>query len=493
MICVSVGRSRHQQMIAEHQHLAQHGAKLVELRLDYIKGEVQFKRLFADRPCPVVATCRRDGDGGKFTGPEESRQAILRMAIAEGVEYIDLEEDIATTIPRFGATKRIISVHNFNETPKDLERVHHRLCQLDPDVVKIATMANAPSDNLRMLSLIQQSKVPTVGICMGEMGTPSRILAGRFGAPFTYATFHQERPLGPGQISYQEMQDTYRYDSIDEKTVVFAVIADPVGHSLSPLIHNAGLRHIGFNGVYLPFRVPREHLDQFINDAPRLGIRGLSVTIPHKEAVVRHLSKTDRVVVDTGAANTLVYEKDGLVGFNTDSRAAIDALESHLKVNVDDPLQGKTALVLGAGGAAKALAYGLRRRGAKVYIASRTQSRAEALAQSLGCEVIEWKARVGVHCQTLVNCTPLGMHPNVDLTPFEKHYLKPSMTVFDTVYNPENTLLIKDARSQGCNVVTGVEMFIRQAALQFKLFTGQEAPTEVMRTTLKRATGAVKY
>jgi 3-dehydroquinate dehydratase/shikimate dehydrogenase len=479
-------------MIAEHKHLAEQGASLVELRLDYIKGEVQLKRLLADRPCAVVATCRRDSDGGKYNGPEESRQAILRMAIAEGVEYVDIEEDIAATIPRFGATKRIISLHNYNETPKDISAIHQRLCRLDPDVVKIATMANSPMDNLRMMSVVGESNVPTVGMCMGEMGTPSRLLAGRFGSPFTYATFHQERPLAPGQISFQEMHETYQYDEINEHTAVFAVIADPVGHSLSPLIHNAALRHAGINAVYLPFRVPREHLDQFLLEAPRMGIRGLSVTIPHKEAVVQHLGKTDRVVIDIGAANTLVFSDEGIVGFNTDSRAAIDSLESHFKVNVDEPLRDRTALVLGAGGAAKAVAYGLRRRGADVVLASRTHNRAKALAGALGCEAVEWKSRTGVDCQILVNCTPVGMHPHVDDTPFEKHYLKPSMTVFDTVYNPESTLLIKDARSQGCNVVTGVEMFVQQAALQFKLFTDQDAPVDIMRQTLKRATGAAR-
>ncbi len=479
-------------MIAEHKHLVEQGATLVELRLDYIRGEVQLKRLLAGRPCPVVATCRRDSDGGKYHGPEESRQAILRMAIAEGAEYIDLEEDIAADIPRFGATKRIVSLHNFNETPKDLNSIHQRLCDLDADIVKIATMANSPMDNARMMSVIRESSIPTVGICMGDMGTPSRVLAGRFGAPFTYATFHQERPLAPGQISFQEMRDIYQYDNINENTSVFAVIADPIGHSLSPLIHNAALRHAGINAVYLSFRVPQEYLDQFLLEAPRMGIRGLSVTIPHKETVVPHLGKTDRVVDDIGAANTLVFSDEGIIGFNTDSRAAIDSLESNLKANVDDPLRNRTALVLGAGGAAKAVAYGLRRRGADVFITGRTLSRAKALAASLGCNVIDWKSRTGVDCQFLVNCTPVGMHPHVDDTPFEKHYLKPSMTIFDTVYNPENTLLIKEARSQGCHVVTGVEMFVQQAALQFRLFTDLDVPVDVMRQTLKRATGAAK-
>ncbi|MGB6044359.1 MAG: shikimate dehydrogenase, partial [Pirellulales bacterium] len=325
----------------------------------------------------------------------------------------------------------------------------------------------------------------------GEMGMPSRILAGRFGAPFSYATFHHERTLAPGQLSFEEMQQTYHYEQIDSETSVFGVIADPVRHSLSPLIHNAAFREKNINAVYVPLRVPREHLNEFLVLAPQLGIQGLSVTIPHKETVVNRLQKADRVVLDIGAANTLLYGKEGLTGYNTDSRAAIDSLENHLPP-IDDFLDGKTALILGAGGAAKAVAYAMRRRNARVVISSRTIERANQIAEKFDCEAVAWSGRYNVDCSVLINCTPVGMHPDVDETPYDKHHLKPSMVVFDTVYNPENTLLIKHARSQGCPSVTGVEMFVRQAVLQFNLFTGQSAPDETMRTVLKRATGAAK-
>src|SRR4051794_13812636 len=209
MICVSIARGRHRHMIAEHRHLVQQGAKLVELRLDYINGEVNLKRLLFERPCPVVITCRRERDGGKWSGSEEQRLMLLRSAIAEGVEYVDLEDDIASAIGRYGRTKRIISVHDYRKTPENLVEIHARLVALDADIVKIATTANQPHDNLRMLQLTNQSRVPTVGICMGDIGTPSRILAGRFGAPFTFATFHHERTLAPGQLSYQQMTDIF--------------------------------------------------------------------------------------------------------------------------------------------------------------------------------------------------------------------------------------------------------------------------------------------
>lgn len=495
MICVSIARGRHRHVIAEHRHLVQQGARLVELRLDYINGEVNLRRLLNDRPSPVVITCRRERDGGKWSGTEEQRLMLLRSAIAEGVDYVDLEDDIAAMIPRYGATKRIISLHDYRKTPDNLAEIHARLASFDADIVKFATTANTTHDNVRMLQLVQSSKVPTVGICMGDIGTPSRILAGRFGAPFTFATFHHERTLAPGQLSYQQMTDIYHYDRINADTVIYGVIGDPIGQSLSPMVHNAAFRKLDVNAVYVPFRVPREQLAQFLEDAPALGIKGLSVTIPHKEAVLKKLTSMDPSMNGIGACNTLVFNDGKIVGHNTDHQAALDSLEQALEDHHGrkGTLEGQTALVLGAGGAAKAIAYGLKRMGATVTIAGRTPQRATQLAEALSCKTVDWANRFASQPDILVNCTPVGMHPNVDATPYDKHHLRPSMVVFDTVYNPENTLLIKDARSQSCTVVTGVEMFVRQACLQFKQFTGQEAPADLMRDVLKRAIGPAKY
>jgi len=495
MICVSIGRGRHRHVIAEHRHLVEQGASLVELRVDYINGEVNIRRLVADRPCPVIIACRRAVDGGKFAGTEEQRQLLLRTAIAEGVEYVDLEDDVAAKIPRFGRTKRIISIHDFRKTPDNLDEIHRRLCGLDPDIIKICTMANHPHDNLRKLELTRRSKVPMIGLCMGDIGIPTRILAGKFGAPFTFATFHHERVLAPGQLSYQQMTETYHYDQIDVDTEVYGVIADPVGHSLSPLIHNVAFRHFGLNKVYIPIRVPREDLGRFIDDAPALGIRGLSITIPHKEEAVRKLTEADGAVRGIGAVNTLIYDGDKRIGYNTDCRAAMESLAAAVggPDELETRLKGKTALVLGAGGVGKAVVYGLVRRGANVVVSDGVVRQALALAQKFNCRSVEWSARHSVAADLLCNCTPVGMHPNVDETPFEKHHLRPSMIVFDAVYNPENTLLVKDARSRNCTVVTGVDMFVRQACRQFELFTGRPGPADLMRETIRRAIGAAKY
>jgi 3-dehydroquinate dehydratase / shikimate dehydrogenase len=494
-LCVTIGRGRHRHLIAEHKHLAEQGCKLVELRLDFLVTPPNLKRLLAERPCPVIVTCRREQEGGRWAKSEEDRLMLLRQAIVAGVEYVDLEEDIAASIPRFGKTKRIISYHNFQETPEDLNHLHARLSSLNADVVKIATMAHSPHDNLRLMRLMRATRVPTVAFCMGEFGQASRILAGKFGSPFTYSSFHSERTMAPGQLSYDQMKETYRYEKIDHNTEVYGVIADPISHSLSPHLHNAAFDALGQNKVYVPIRVRPEDLTQFMHDCRELGIRGISVTIPHKEEILHHATKFDSATQEIGACNTLIWEGDDRKGYNTDYRAAMDSLDETFGGGERElsGLKGKHALVLGAGGAARAIVVGLHRRGADITIASRTPERADDLATFCHGKSIAWGMRHTIKCDLVVNCTPVGMHPNLDDTPFDHKYLLPEMVVFDTVYNPERTLLLKQAQEAGCRVITGVDMFIGQAALQFKLFTGSEPPNTLMRQVIRRMISAVKY
>ena len=491
MLCVTLAAARPEELTEAHRRFVLQGAELVEYRLDHLAGQCDIAALVRSRPGPIIATVRRPEDGGKYVRPEEDRLAMLRAAIAAGAEYVDLEPDAAAKIPRSGTTRRIVSMHDFQGTPADLASIHARLASCDADIVKLATFATRTRDVTRMLRLVQESRVPTVGLCMGELGTPSRLLAGRNGAPFTYAAAGGGEPLAPGQLSFREMRHLYRYDSITPETQLYGVIGDPIGHSKSPLIHNAAFRHFPFDAVYIPFRVPSSDLADFIEDARELGIRGLSVTIPHKEAVLTAQVECSDAIRAMGAANTLHFSRssDRIVAKNTDRPAAIESLAEAFGAPIESRqwLAGRTALVLGAGGAAKAIAYGLREEGAEVFIANRTRERAEQLAAQFDCRVVNWDDRHDVRVDILINCTPLGMHPNVNGTPYDAACLTPEMLVFDTVYNPEWTQLLRDARTAGAKTVTGVNMFVRQAAIQFYHFTGEIAPLGVMRRELDLA------
>ena len=287
------------------------------------------------------------------------------------------------------------------------------------------------------------------------------------------------------------MKSIYGYAAINADTQVFAVIGDPVAHSLSPLIHNTAFRSLRMNAVYLPARVPRTDLTASLKAFERLGIRGYSVTIPHKEAAATLAITKDEAVTLTHAANTLVRDHAGFAGHNTDYQGFVASLRANLPkdpspTHPDRPVADRVALVLGAGGIARAVATALGKEGALVTITNRTEERGKKLAEDVGCKFVEWGARHNTLCDLLVNCTSVGMHPNVDDTPVHHSFLKPGLIVFDTVYTPETTLLVKEARQRECHVITGVDLFVRQAALQFKLFTGHAPPAEIFRKVIKR-------
>jgi 3-dehydroquinate dehydratase/shikimate dehydrogenase len=508
-ICVVIGRTRHKMVQIEIQEAAKQGAGFIELRLDFLAKAPDFKRLLESKPCPLVATVRRPQDGGRYSGSEEARQALLRQAIVAGFDWVDLETDIADGIRRFKDVKRIISYHNIREVPADLEKIYQRMCTQDGDVLKLAVRAQHPKDNVRLLQLLKSAPRPTVAFCIGDLGFPSRILGAKFGAPFTYAAFNKERGIAPGLPSLSEMKKLYFYDRINANTKVFGLLGDPVAHSLSPLVHNLAFRHLGLNAVYVPFRVPRPELADSLKAFMNIPVQGYSVTIPHKEEAAELAKHRDESVERSKAANTLIRSGDDFTAYNTDYQGIIDTLRTYMRTTAANPetmppttfqkaplpepasLQSKVVLVLGAGGIGRAVAHALRAEGALVNVANRTSERAAVLAEEVGGRHIEWQGRHSVLCDAVINCTSVGMHPDMDATPLHPSFLKPGLVVFDTVYTPETTLLVKEARARGCQVITGVELFVRQAARQFQLFTQREAPIELMRRAVKRALSPV--
>ncbi len=313
-----------------------------------------------------------------------------------------------------------------------------------------------------MLELLHKSPRPTVAFCMGDLGTPSRLLGAKFGAPFTYAAFNKERGIAPGLLSLAELKRIYHYDQINLDTKVFGVLGDPVGHSLSPLVHNMAFRHLGINAVYVPFRVPRPEFADSLKAFMRVPVQGYSITIPHKEEAAELAKHKDDAVARTRAANTLLRSGDDFSAYNTDFQGIIATLRTYLPTSFANPdaepskaiaaslpepasLQSKVVLVLGAGGIGRAVAHALRAEGALVSVANRTSDRAATLAEEIGGRHIEWQGRHSLLCDVVVNCTSVGMHPDVDEAPLHPSFLKPGLVVFDTVYTPETTLLVKEA------------------------------------------------
>ena len=494
MICAILGRGRHSALAEEWKAAAEAGVDLVEVRVDCLRRDPDLKRILANRYTPIVFTLRRGADGGLWRGSEEKRQRLIREAIVAGVDFIDIEMDVARDVRRFGNTQRIVSYHNLKQTPADLLSIAQQCEEMDADIVKLAVRANSLADSIKVLQVAAQMETPTVVIAMGEVGTFTRVLGAKYGAPFTYANFNIDRSFAPGMLRFNELKRDYFYDSVDKDTEVYAVIGDPIGHSLSPPIHNAAFRTLGQNKVMVPILMPAGRLKESLDDVAWLGIKGYSITIPHKQAVLPILTMADGAVERTGACNTMVVNPDGgRVGYNTDYRAAMDSLEAAYGGAPADggvsPLANKQVLILGAGGVARPIAFGMIRRGAGVTLCNRTEENATKLAEELGCRTTPWTMRASTISDILINCTPVGMHPDVDDTPMLPAGFRAGMVVMDTIYHPENTMFLKLARDRECLTVSGVDMFIGQAAIQSQLYTGLEPPVELMREVVRRKLG----
>ena len=496
MICAILGRGRHAALAEEWKEAAEAGVQLVELRVDCLRREPELKRVLKERPTPMVFTVRRGADGGLWRAPEEKRQRLMREAIVAGVDFIDIEMDVAREIRRFGGTRRIVSYHNLKQTPADLLQIAQQCEEMDADVVKIATKVHSIADAMRVLQVAAQMETPTIAIAIGEIGSFTRVLGAKYGAPFTYANFNVDRSFAAGMLRFDELKRDYFYDQIDAQTEVYAVIGDPIGHSLSPPVHNAAFRELGQNKVMVPILMPAERLKASLDEVAWLGIKGFSITIPHKQAVLPLLNQADGAVDRIGACNTMLVKDDGTkVGYNTDYRAAMDSLESAYGGPLEgglSPLTNKNVVILGAGGVARPIGFGLMRRGAVVTICNRTDERATKLAEELACRTANWGMRASMIPDIIINCTPVGMHPQVDDTPMPPAGFRPNMVVMDTVYHPENTMFLKLARERECKTVSGVDMFIRQAAIQSQLYTGLEPPVEAMRDVIRRKLGPIR-
>lgn len=480
MLCIPITARTTKEAIQDME-TASELADVLELRLDYME-KPDIERLLERKPKPLIATNRPRREGGRFEGPENKRIALLEKAIDLGVEYVDIEHDSVGDFVEKAGAKIIVSYHNFKETPNNLKEIHSRLASTGAHIVKIATFARDITDNLRVLRLLEEASTLTAALCMGELGQISRILAPSFGSFFTFASLDTGKESAPGQLTARELLDVYHIFKVNKDTHIYGLIGNPVGHSLSPLLHNTVFRKEGLNALYLPFQV--QDLPTFIKEFKYLDVQGYSVTIPHKEAIINLLDGLDPLARDIGAVNTIVNQQGRLIGYNTDSTASVRVLEEGL-AEKGSYLQGKKVTIVGAGGAARAAAFGLREKGAEITIVNRTEGRAENLARDLGCRYSRFKDLRNLETEVLINCTSVGMYPKVEEIPVSTEVLRPGMWVFDVVYNPPETRLLREARERGCHVLSGLKMFIYQAAEQFELWTGRKAPLEVMEGIVK--------
>ena len=462
----------------------------LELRLDWLSSDAQrarFLRWLKKNVPPgaaFLATCRRKEGGGQFTGDVAAELFWLMQARDAGCCWCDLEIETLRKLPNRSVRgyavppKILLSVHDFERIPA-LPRTVSPPARGEADAVKIAAAAHTIADSLRLLRLARHSK-NFVAVPMGEVGFPARVLALREGSALAYAPV--ACATAPGQVALADMKHLYRAHQLTRRTQVYGVIGDPIGHSLSPLLHNTGFvaRHV--DAVYLPFLV--HQLGDFLGAVRELGVRGFSVTLPHKQAIRKHLDECDPLAAEIGAVNTVVVRRDGsLFGSNTDYVGVLRALEKAL------PLKGSRVLIFGAGGSARAAAFALGRAGAVVAICARREPAARLLARSAGAEALPRRALRTQYFDAILNATPVGMNPRAGLSPLTPHELN-CRIVMDLIYRPQKTELLKLAARKGIATISGVEMFLAQGFAQWEIWTGRRAPEAPMRRAVLRALAA---
>ena len=461
-------------------------SNFLEFRLDYLADPSRalpaLKTFLADHGIlTAIATCRRSSDGGKFQGTLLEELEILIQAAHAGCQIVDLPLESAEALPaadferlRETGAAILLSHHDFSLT-KDLEQIAERARKLRPDFIKIVPTAKHLSDNLLLIRFLERMADSTniVGICMGDAGIISRVLGVRAGSAFTFASANEGDETAPGQISARALRETYRIDQVDAATKIYGVAGNPVLHSLSPLMLNTAFRRETINAVYLALQTGKiQDLLKLVHEIP---LQGFSVTMPFKTEILPFLEHTDPLTAKIGACNTVLRAQDGkLYGFNTDVAGILTPLEKRLS-----SLKGIKTLVLGAGGAARAAIFGLRDKGAEVHILNRTPETAQKLARQAGAKAIRREQLIKSDFDVVINATPVGMEGGKPISPLAAEELRTKL-VFDLVYKPLETSLLRLAREQNIPVITGVEMFVQQGARQFEIWTGKPAPEEEM-------------
>ncbi len=481
-ICIALGLPDVPTLLEHARREAAEGEIFLEFRLDFLnqpaKGSAAIRGFLEQFPEVIVlATCRRHQNRGRFNGSIEEQFAILDLAVQNGAHAVDIEIESAEAardrLHLFnGRAHVVLSYHNFEATPP-LEPIINRLARIPADAYKIVTTARKPSDNARALAAAKNSaRQRMVVLAMGELGFPTRVLSPVFGGLYTYAAPMLAQGTAAGQVSARSLRHVYRVDKLDRASKIYGVIADPVRHSISPAVHNRAFQSRRMDAVYLPFLVSPAHLRDFFSLAGRLPLAGFSVTIPHKQKILRYLDVVDPLAKRIGAVNTVWRRNGKWRGTNTDAAGVTVPLSKVMR------LPKSSVLIVGNGGAARGAAFALSEAGAKIALVGRNADRVRALSKICNAEPLCRDQLSGRHFDAVVHATPLGMFPHLNECFFNGHI--PGEVVFDMVYNPLETVLVRHAREQGRTVIAGVEMFVEQAVRQFEVWTGETAPRAAM-------------
>jgi 3-dehydroquinate dehydratase/shikimate dehydrogenase len=477
-ICVSLTEETMAGLMDRMEELAGI-ADLFEIRADLVL-DLDLLTLMRVKAKPLLLTCLPVVEGGRWQDDDPQRRLMLLEAVKRGFDYVDVNfrSKYLDVMMEKSGRGLVVSYHDLDGTPADLDSLYGQMADCGADVVKIAVSPHSVSDVGRLVAfarrVAQRGGPPLIALAMGPLGVITRVTAGRYGAPFTFASAAEGAEAAPGQIPAALMADLYRVRAVTPATRVYGVLGSDVARSLSPVLHNRAFEARQLDAVYVPLQA--EALEPFVHALPAFDLAGFSVTRPYKVGILEHLDVVEEASAVCGSVNTVVVKNGSLQGSTTDGAGVLIPLRKRTEV------KGKSVVIVGSGGAARAAALALRRKGARVTILGRDLAKAGDAAQAAGCAHGALKDLGTYPWDILLNATPLGSAASPDLTPVPARLHRPGTIAFDMVYDPLATRFLREAQAAGCTIIDGLEMLLSQAIVQFEAWTGLEAPVDAMKS-----------
>ena len=477
-ICVSLTEETMAGLMDRMEELAGI-ADLFEIRADLVL-DLELLPLIRSKTRPLLLTCLPVMEGGRWQDDDPQRRRTLLEGVKRGFDYVDVNFRSKYRVVMMEKSGRglVVSYHDLQGTPTDLDTLYGQMADCGADIVKIAVTPSSVADVGRLLAfaqrVAQRGGPPLISLAMGPLGIITRVAAGRYGAPFTFASAAEGAEAAPGQLPAAAMGDLYRVRSVTPATRVYGVLGSDVARSLSPVLHNRAFEARHIDAVYVPLQA--EALEPFVHALPALDLAGFSVTRPYKVSILDHLDVVEEASAVCGSVNTVVVKNGSLQGSTTDGAGVLIPLRKRTEV------RGKSVVIVGVGGAARAAALALRRKGARVTILGRDLNKAGDAAQAAGCAHGALKDLGTYPWDILINATPVGSASNPESTAVPARLHRPGTIVFDMVYDPLATRFLREAQAAGCTIIDGLEMLLSQAIVQFEAWTGLEAPVDAMKS-----------
>ncbi|HEY7329965.1 MAG TPA: type I 3-dehydroquinate dehydratase [Gemmataceae bacterium] len=470
MICISIAQESRRMALVDMLNAAPQ-CDLLEVRLDRFGKAPDVGEMLAVKPKPVIMSCRRPRDGGRWDGTEEERLAILRQCIVSKADYVEIEMDVADQIRPFPPTKRVISYTNLQGTPADIADIYAQAQTKRPDVLKLTTLARTPEEAWPLVQILARAPLPTVVVGLGKPGVMLSVLGAKIGAPWTYAALERGMEAYPDQPTVGDLENVYHYRFIQRSTRLIGITGFGERERATAAALNAAFAHLQLPARCLPLGVGSVRLFGKVIEAVKLA--AAVIDAEHRQSILQIATEREPSAERTGVADLILHRENKWHAANTQIPATVNALEAAMRERwgSEHPLAGRMVVLAGVNDLARTMGRELAQRGSVVIVAGRERDAAQRLAQELKCRFVQFEAVYTTIHDVLIVCDEANIHPG---------YLKSGTTVMDLTSPLQPSSLLREAEERGCAVVTPRQLWLEQMALQTHLLTGKDVPRQLL-------------